>query len=99
MEDKYSSEAYREESERKLDFILSKFGSVGSSLISFQVRTSITSLDQGLVLLYDVMRGLGYDLLQVTKQLRLAGTSGDHLVQPPLLKQGHLDQVSKFVSN
>lgn len=70
------------ESERKLDFFHSKFGSVGNSLISFQVRTPITSLDQGLILLYDVMRGLGYDLLQITEQLRLAGTSGDHLVQP-----------------
>lgn len=70
------------ESERKLDFFHSKFGSVENSLISFQVRTSITSLDQDLILLYDVLRGLGYDLLQITVQLTLPGTSEDHLVQP-----------------
>lgn len=87
------------ESERKLDFFHSKFVSIGNSLISFQVRASITNLDQGLILLYDIMRGLGYDLLQVAKQLRLAGTSGDHLVQPPWLKQDYLDQVSRSVSN
>lgn len=63
------------ESERKLDFFHSKFGSVGNSSISFQVRIYHQSWP-GPDLLYHVIRGLGCDLLQITKELRLAATSG-----------------------
>ena len=33
--------------------------------------------------------------LRVTEGLRWEGTSGGHLVQPPLLKQGHLQPVDQ----
>lgn len=61
----------------------------------------VVSISKGIAL-FEIKHGyvlsallLCLDNYKITEFLRLEGTSGDHLLKPPLLRQGHLEQVTE----